>query len=260
MAVRRQNTLRIRTPEGVEFAYQLASPIARSMAWVIDAMIIVGLAMFAIWLLMFGLFTVGVLAVGVYLIALFLIQFGYAIVLEWFWNGQTVGKKLFKLRVIDGQGLQLRFHQIVVRNLLRLIDGFPFLYFVGGIVTALNRHCQRLGDMAADTVVIRTPVIPRVDLASVRSEKFNTLRHHPHLTARLQQRISPAEATVALRALQRRDQLDPAPRIELFRELAEHFREAVKFPDEIVEGLSDEKFVRNAVEVLFKPKAEGERK
>lgn len=259
MAVQRQNNLRIRTPEGVEFSYQLASPITRSLAWAVDAIVIIALTILAFWLMAFGLFALGIFAYAVFLITLFLIQFGYAIILEWFWHGQTLGKKALNLRVIDGHGLQLRFHQIVIRNLLRLIDGFPMFYFVGGTVTVLNRHGQRLGDMAADTVVIRTPDVQREDIAAVRSEKFNTLRQHPHLTARLQQRISPAEATVALHALQRREQLDPPARIELFRELADHFHEVVKFPDEVVEGMSDENFVRNAVEVLFKPKAEGRR-
>ncbi|MGB0582054.1 MAG: RDD family protein [Limisphaerales bacterium] len=257
MAVQRQNHLRIRTPEGVEFSYLLAGPIARSLAWMIDAVMIFGLTMLAVYLLVLGVVAIGDFAVAMYAILLFLIQFGYAITLEWFWNGQTLGKKILKLRVIDGQGLELRFHQVVVRNLLRLIDFMPGFYLIGGITSVLNRHSQRLGDLAADTVVIRTPVVSREDLASVRSEKFNTLRNHPHLTARLQQRISPAEATVALRALQRRENLDPPARVELFRELADHFHAEVKFPEEVIEGMSDENFVRNAVEILFKPKAEG---
>jgi len=55
-------------------------------------------------------------------LAYFVIQIGYGIVMEWFWRGQTLGKRLLRLRVIDSQGLRLQFSQIVIRNLLRFVD------------------------------------------------------------------------------------------------------------------------------------------
>src|SRR5205807_103963 len=75
----------------------------------------------------------------------FVISVGYGIVLEWRWRGQTVGKRLFGLRVIDGQGLRLQFPQIALRNLLRLIDSLPIFYLVGGIAALVSRNGQRLG-------------------------------------------------------------------------------------------------------------------
>jgi hypothetical protein len=75
---------------------------------------------------------------------------------------------------------------------------------------------------------------------------------HPHLAARLRQRVTPALAGVALDALVRRDQLDDGARVELFGELAGRLRKLVEFPAEAVEGLSDEQYVRNAVEILYR--------
>jgi hypothetical protein len=164
-----------------------------------------------------------------------------------------VGKRLLRLRVVDIQGLRLQFGQIVIRNLLRFVDALPLFYLVGGVACLVNRRSQRLGDVAANTVVIRVPKLNEPNLDSLLARKFNSLREHPHLAARLHQRVSPAEARVALQALLRRDELDAAARVELFGEIAAHFRTHVEFPPEAIEGITDEQFVRNVVDILFRP-------
>ena len=73
------------------------------------------------------------------------------------------------------------------------------------------------------------------------------------LAARLRQRVPPAIAAVALRALLRREQFDPEPRVEIFRELADALKAIVPFPEAMVADLSDEAYVRNAVEIVFQP-------
>lgn len=254
MSAERQNTLRIRTPEGVEFSFLLAGPIPRSMAWAIDAFVMLALFIGVMFLGAFETIFGADAMLAIMILIFFAIQLGYAIGQEWLWNGQTIGKRLMKLRVVDSQGLQLQFSQVVIRNLLRVIDAIPLFYFVGGVTTLLNRGSQRLGDLAASTVVIRNHTPRQPDLARVLSGKFNSLRQYPHLTARLQQRISPSEATIALQALLRRDELDSTARVELFESLADHFKEVVKFPEEITEGISDENHVRNVVDVLFNPR------
>jgi hypothetical protein len=128
-------------------------------------------------------------------------------------------------------------------------------YLVGGITTLLNRKGQRLGDLAAGTVVIRIPRLASPDLESLLGSRFNSLRTQPHLAARLRQRIHAAEAAIALQALLRRDDLEPAARIALFRSLADDFRAQVAFPPDIAESLTDEQFVRNVVDLLYRPKA-----
>src|SRR2546428_4892968 len=145
---------------------------------------------------------------AVLVLAVFVIQIGYGIVCEWFWRGQTIGKRLLRLRVMDAQGLRLQFSQIVIRNLLRFVDLLPAFYLVGGIACLISRRAQRLGDFAANTIVVRNPKVKEPDLDQLLAGKYNSLRQYTHLSARLRQRVSPTEARVALQALLRRDELD----------------------------------------------------
>jgi hypothetical protein len=128
----------------------------------------------------------------------------------------------------------------------------PAFYFVGGIACWLNRKCQRLGDIAANTIVIRTPSIAEPDLDQVLAGKFNSLRQYPHLAARLRQRVSPTEAGTALQALIRRDEFEPAARVDLFEQLAGHFQAKVDFPPEAIDGVPDEQYIRNVVDVIYR--------
>ncbi len=191
-------------------------------------------------------------------IGYFVISIGYGIFFEWTWRGQTVGKRLLRLRVVDVEGMRLQFNQIVVRNLLRFVDALPAFYFVGGLACWLNPRCQRLGDIAANTVVVRNPRVTEPDLDQLLAGKYNSLRQYPHLAARLRQRISPAEANVALQALLRRDEFDPAARVELFADLAGHFRAKVEFPAEATDGVADEQYLRNVVDVTYRTRGDNQ--
>src|SRR5262249_58768067 len=62
---------------------------------------------------------------------------------EWYWRGQTVGKRMLRLRVVDRQGLRLQPSQIITRNLLRFVDGLPAFYMLGGLTSLLNRQIGR---------------------------------------------------------------------------------------------------------------------
>jgi uncharacterized RDD family membrane protein YckC len=248
--------LEIRTPEGLVFALPLAGPVARFLALLVDTACVMGASML-LGLLLGLLGVVGpeaAQAVGT--LAFFVIQTGYGMAAEWLWRGQTVGKRVLKLRVVDASGLRLRLHQVVIRNLLRFVDALPMFYAVGGAAVLFSRHYQRLGDLAANTVVVRLPKVWEPDLERLMGGKFNSLRAHPHLVARLRQRVSPDEAAVALQALLRRDEIEDRARIGLFAELAEHFRSLVEFPPDCTEGIADEQYVRNVVDVLFRTKRE----
>lgn len=248
--------LRVRTPEGVVFSYALGSPVARFLAWAVDAVVITALSSLTGTCLAILAAVSFDFARAVTIIAYFVISIGYGIVTEWFWRGQTMGKRLLRLRVMDEQGLRLRFNQIVTRNLLRAVDTLPLLYMLGGVTCLLNARVQRLGDIAANTVVVRMPKIVQPDLDQLATGKFNSLRQYPHLDARLRQRVSPAEAGVLLEALLRRDEFEPAARVQLLEELAGHCRELVHFPPEATEALADEQYVRNVVEILFRRQGE----
>jgi hypothetical protein len=151
--------------------------------------------------------------------------------------------------------LRLQFHQILLRNLLRFVDSQPALYLVGGLASFFSPRAQRLGDLAASTIVVYHPKINEPDLDQLLAGKFNSLRQHPHLEARLRQRVSPDEARLALQALVRRDELDPAARVALFADLAEHFKGLVAFPAESIEAMPDEQYIRNVVDILFRTRA-----
>ena len=99
------------------------------------------------------------------------------------------------------------------------------------------------------------PRLETPDVAQLLAGKFNSLRNHPHLEARLRQRVAPAEADLALRTLMRRDDFDPAERVKLFSELATHFRAVVTFPAETSDGIADEQYVRNVVDSLFRKRS-----
>jgi uncharacterized RDD family membrane protein YckC len=253
MSQGKTGTLLVQTPEGIVFSLMLAGPVTRFLAWAVD-MACIGALSSAVGS---GLGLLGLLspdfARGMGVLAYFVIQIGYGIVLEWFWRGQTLGKRLLRLRVMDAQGLRLQFSQIVIRNLLRFVDMLPAFYLVGGIACLASRRAQRLGDFAANTIVVRNPKIQEPDLDQLLSGKFNSLRDYPHLAARLHQRVSPGEARVALQALVRRDELNAPARVELFGEIAAHLRSLVEFPPETTEGITDEQYVRNVVDILFRP-------
>jgi len=248
----------IRTPEGIVFSQLLAGPVTRFFAWFIDQLCIsAALSILGVVLNLLELISWN-FAIALYVISYFVISIGYGIFLEWTWRGQTVGKRLLRLRVVDVEGMRLQFNQIVVRNLLRFVDALPAFYFVGGLTCWLNPRCQRLGDIAANTVVIRNPRVAEPDLDQLLAGKYNSLRQYPHLAARLRQRISAVEAEVALQALLRREEFDPAARVELFGELAGHFRTRVEFPAEATDGVADEQYLRNVVDVLYRTRGENQ--
>ena len=247
--------LRIRTPEGIAFAYQLAGPVARCLAWGADLIVIIVLAQGVGTLCaVFGIISPD-FAQALSMISYFVVSIGYGVFTEWAWRGQTFGKRIMRLRVMDAQGLRLQFNQILMRNLLRFADLLPGCYLVGGVACLLSRRAQRLGDLAANTVVVHIPKHAEPDLDQLLAGKFNSLRQFPHLEARLRQRATPEEARLALQSLVRRDDLDPDARVRLFADLAEHFKTLVAFPPEAIDAMPDEQYIRNVVDILFRPRS-----
>ncbi|MSU51744.1 MAG: hypothetical protein EXS37_22085 [Opitutus sp.] len=155
------------------------------------------------------------------------------------------------LRVVDARGLRLSFAQVALRNLLRFVDGLPVVYLVGGVAALLNRRAQRLGDLAADTLVVWEPPEPEPDFAALRGDKYNSLRAHAPAVARLRQALSPAEARAVWSAVARREQFDAGARVRLFADMAVFLRKIAAAPPEAAEGMTDEQFVRNVVDVLY---------
>ena len=94
-------------------------------------------------------------AAGVGLLLVFLFHWGYFTLFEAFANGRTPGKQVVRIRVIHRSGRAISFVESLARNLVRAVDYLPSFYAVGLIVMFLNRQHQRLGDLAAGTIVVR---------------------------------------------------------------------------------------------------------
>jgi uncharacterized RDD family membrane protein YckC len=251
MSAPRNAPLVVETPEGVVFSYALATPAVRALAWAVDAAAIaaassiVGQACALLQLVSQDW------ARAMTVLLYFVVSVGYGIVLEWRWRGQTLGKRLFGLRVVDAQGLRLQLRQIALRNLMRVFDSLPLAYLVGGIACAVSRNCQRLGDLAANTVVAREQSWEDPDVELLAQAKYNSLLAHPRLAARLRSQAAPEAVEMALRAVAQRDHYEPQARVEVFQGLAEYFRALVSFPPAAVEGLSDEEYVKSELRAIY---------
>jgi len=248
----RTRELRIVTPEGITFALPLASPVVRCLALAVDFAVILA-AQMVLSTLAGALGWISLDAVRAFgALSFFALSIGYGLVLEWFWRGQTLGKRIFQLRVMDERGLNLHFSQILIRNLLRCVDNLPLFYAVGGAACWFSARGQRLGDFAGNTIVVRAARVPEPNVEQLLSGRYNSFRAYPHLEAQLRRRVAPREAALAVQALLRREEFDPAARVDLFARLAGFFREQVPFPPEAAGDLSDEQAVRNVVDTLFR--------
>jgi len=242
----------IATPEGVLFRLPLAGPASRLYAMLLDTAIVLG-TVNGVGLLVYWIFAKAPgFGVMVITLAEFAIGFVYGALLEGFWNGQTIGKRLFHLRVIDQAGLPLRIEQAWVRNLMRVFDALPFAYLVGGISALSSPLMQRFGDRVAGTLVVRQTPLAAPGEEFWTRQKYNSFMDYPAVAMRLRRATTPELASLIQDALRRRNELAPYARREIYRELAAYLQSEVpSFPDELIEMLSDEQYLINAAGVLF---------
>ncbi len=153
------------TPEGVTLSLRPAGPSARLVAWGIDAIIIVVAQ--SLLALVFGV--LGDLGAGLLLLLVFALWWFYPVGFEVLRHGATPGKTAIGLQVVHDDGTAVGFSASLLRNLLRFADFLPFAYGAGLVSMLLSSECQRLGDLAAGTLVIyredeiavrRTPEAP----------------------------------------------------------------------------------------------------
>lgn len=142
-------TIDIATPEGVELGLPLAGVGARSLAWLIDALIkTLVMSVFAVTLPLLGEFGDGIMAIVAFVSLWF-----YNVLFEVLRHGATPGKKALGLRVMYADGTPVGWNGSVIRNLVRFVDVLPGCYAFGLVSVLLTRNFQRLGDLAAGTVV-----------------------------------------------------------------------------------------------------------
>jgi uncharacterized RDD family membrane protein YckC len=149
----------IATPELVAFSYEIAGVGSRFVAALLDLFVVIGIgllvvAVFAFLARLGGPFFVTV-AIYLALFSGFGLTYGYFWFCEYVFNGQTLGKRAARLRVVGDNGEPISFSQAGIRNLIRFVDFLPGWYAIGLITLFVNGRGRRLGDLAAGTVVVR---------------------------------------------------------------------------------------------------------
>jgi uncharacterized RDD family membrane protein YckC len=236
------------TPEYVEFDFVLAGLMSRALAWFIDSLIITGIVIALAIGVMFAGIVAGGFAMALFMIGYFAVDWGYFILLETIWSGQTVGKRALGLRVIQESGVRIGFLHAALRNLTRPFDRLPgaFLgmmgpafYGVGGLCAFLSRRQQRLGDMLAGTVVVRERRL-KIPASLSRPDVELTLLQDPQFRSRVARLTSEEEALIFAAAM-RREELGMEARLSLFSTLAQRLQDDADFHKPA--HLSDEKLV-----------------
>lgn len=228
-------SLRYETPENIQLQYQAAGLGTRFVAWFIDS-IFLHAAMLVVFLVLLllaaasdvmrGFFDslfqafdsdrtrdpekVGTFLVGIALLVWGLSSFVYYGLSEWLLGGQTIGKRICKIRVVKAEGFALDTVSVLVRNLFRVIDHLPLLW----VVPLLSSQSQRLGDLAAGTLVVSDKAR---ELPSTRSQLIgrsagDTRYRFDH--GRLQ-RLRPSDFEAVERLLEAWERLPSAQRQEV---------------------------------------------
>jgi uncharacterized RDD family membrane protein YckC len=169
--------LSIETPELVAIQMPIAGIGSRIIALLVDYLIwipgilIVG-RIFAFFLPSLNAFNKlsEQWAFAIYVFLIFLFNWGYFTLFEAFWNGRTPGKRVARIRVIQRSGRPIGLFESMARNFIRYVDQIPFFYAVGAIAVFATRDHQRLGDLAAGTLVVRD----RIEDAPSSSEATRT--------------------------------------------------------------------------------------
>lgn len=230
-------TIRVVTPENIAFEYQLAGPFRRLPAYLIDVIVRYTIIIVLVIALMFivGMIewdTLGAFALGFGLVSYFLISWFYGAAMETYFNGRTVGKWACGVRVIDVDGCPITGRRAIIRNLLRIADLAPLaalsslgedvppVFFiptgmVGLICVVCTSRMQRLGDIAAGTMVIideRAWRLPSAKVDDPRVAPLSTFIPGDYAVSRSMAR------TLAI-YVERRHYLTPARRAEIARHL-----------------------------------------
>ncbi len=148
--MRLDTTYTVSTPEGIELQLSPAGPVPRTLAWLTDLAIRGSILLFVVIIMAF----MGNLGLGVSMILAFLLEWFYPVWFELRHGGQTPGKKLLQIYVAHVDASPVSPAASLVRNLLRVVDFLPLAYGFGLASTLMTRRFQRLGDLAANTVVL----------------------------------------------------------------------------------------------------------
>jgi uncharacterized RDD family membrane protein YckC len=216
-----EDRLTIDTPEGVPLELTLAGIGSRCAAQLIDyvfqTIILVALAVVLRYGTGLGPGT-SALSGAFWAVGFFGVFWGYDVAFEVLNSGRTPGKAMNGIRVVLESGAPVTFGTSAVRNVLRIIDILPFAYLVGMTSIQVTRRNQRLGDLAAGTLVIRDArnLPPELMISpSVQAPAWDTSA------------IDPQDLDAVATFLSRRGALAAGARIEIAAELAGRLRPKV---------------------------------
>ena len=234
------------TPEHVEIRLQPAGLGSRFLAVTIDFLL--ASAVSAMLATVFSLLPIA-LGYPLWATASFLVVWGYHVYFEAAHEGRSPGKRALRLRVVDGRGLPLTLGQCFVRNVVRVVDSAPAFYGVGALAGLLDPHRRRLGDVAADTLVVAEGRSEDPDPAAVLSPEYNSLRT-PRVLRLVRRRLSLEEREFLAALVRRAPELDETARFDLMEEAGSWYRERLELRDL---PLSGEQIVRGVTAVLVPP-------
>lgn len=166
------------TPEKTLVEYRIAGLGSRVFAYLIDLVLLIAYMMLVTYAATVLAFLDPGAATLVAAVASLAVPFGYHWLFETFWNGQTPGKKALGLRVRMADGTPITPAAAFLRNALRIADMLPGTYTVGITAIFFTERSQRLGDLAAGTIVVHegTNKDP-VRLASGLTSEQHPLEH-----------------------------------------------------------------------------------
>ena len=204
--------LSIQTPENIVFGYEVAGLGTRFIAAALDTLLIVTIMIVASLAMTFFASVLNILdtvgegwVIGIYSVLTFLILWGYYVIFEMVWTGQTPGKRYMGLRVIGRDGTPVGIAASLIRNFIRLVDFIPAFYGLGAITMFASPQTRRLGDFAAGTLVVfdkNVSLAALVESAPSTSKEFLTeALWYPV------ERLSEAEIAIAEGWLSRRSEL-----------------------------------------------------
>ncbi len=184
----------------------------------------------------------------------------YFIVFELIWNGQTPGKRIGGMRVIRAGGGAIGFAASALRNILRLIDSLPIFYLLGGIFAFFTRASQRIGDLAAGTIVVKERLweYPSEEEAAKLGEEADDVAEAADPAVRRARgyvsSLSPEQIQTVYRFIERRAELSGEMRGQLATRIAASLRE--QFPGlTLTEGVDPERLV----EIVYQAHLQRER-
>jgi uncharacterized RDD family membrane protein YckC len=219
-------TVRLVTPERIQFQYPLAGPFRRALAYLLDLLLMMALAFGA--LIVSAFLALGsTSSLGLYFTFLFALMWGYGAFWEGIFNGQTPGKRALGIRVVTAQGVPIAGVQAVLRNVLWPFDGLPLGYIPAIACMLLTRKFQRLGDLAAGTIVMveQTPRRGRI----VRVEEPAVQAVLPLLPGRID--AGPEMSRALADYVKHRPRFSRARREEMAAHLARPARRVYGLPD-----------------------------